>query len=289
VHLARGPDATIFEVRVSSFFLVAGPFAFCAGAFACSADDFGGADAGSSDAIASTDASADVPVVPLFDAGTPACFSDGGFPRASAVPAFGSFSGPNLGGEICSGGAFAYLERTQGSSSVPSQILFILDPALSGDFKSFIHFDEPANATSGELSIFSGVSAAAPGSYGSANGSCGSVVLCVSLPIPAGVDCGDAGSPSSCPPGCSLTGPVSGLTCNPITPENCYSAQGTSDCVLGTQAPSGSWTLNLSSVESYDSGAGGGGIQDYRVHGTFTSSLPGDDAGLGTATVSMSF
>jgi hypothetical protein len=232
------------------------------------------------------DAGADVLVVGA-DVGSPTCVADGGFTQPSAVPAFGSFSGPELSGAICSGGAFAFLEHTSGSLSTPSQLILIIDPALSGNPADFIHFATPVDATGGELTILAGVSAATPGTYPS-SGACGGVALCVYLPVPTSVDCGDAGAPTSCPEGCSLQGPGTGPTCMPDTPENCYSAQGSSDCVYGTQTPNGSWTLTLTSVVPY--GGGDGGPGDYFVvHGTLTSIMVGDDASLGSANLSVGF
>jgi hypothetical protein len=232
-------------------------------------------------------APADSGVVPDAAVSAPACTADGGFPRAAAVPAYGSFTGPELRGDVCAGGAFALLEHASGSSSVPGQLLFILDTALSGAPASFMRFAVPADATEGELTIFAGVSAAAPGVYPSSSG-CGQVALCVYLPIPASVDCGDAGAPTSCPPGCSLEGAIDDLTCMPTTPENCYTANGSGDCVGGAQTPQGASTLTLTSVVPFD-GADGGPGSDFVVHGTFTTTMVGDDAGLGTATMTLDF
>jgi hypothetical protein len=53
----------------------------------------------------------------------------------------------------------------------------------------------------------------------------------------------------------------------PDTPENCYTAQGSSDCVYGTQAPIGSWSLTQTSVVPYGDSHGGPG-SDFAVHGT---------------------
>lgn len=120
----------------------------------------GGSDGGVADGGEGV-AAADVLVVGA-DVGTPACVADGGFTRPAAVPAFGSFSGPALSGDIGSGGAFAYLEHTSGSLSTPSQFISIIDPALSGDPAGFIHIATLANATGGELTVLAGVSAATP-------------------------------------------------------------------------------------------------------------------------------
>jgi len=218
--------------------------------------------------------------------GTPACTSDGGLPRTSAVPAFGTFMGPALSGDICAAGAFAYLERSTGSLTTPSQLLLIIDSALSGNPSGFFQFTTPANAVGADLTILAGVSQATPGTYPS-SGACGGVAFCVYLPVPP-VDCGDASAPTNCPAGCDPVGPVSGPTCMPTQPEDCYVAQGASDCVYGTQTPEGSWSLTLTSVVPHH-GADGGLDSDYVVHGTFATTMIGDDAGLGTANLSVNF
>jgi hypothetical protein len=81
----------------------------------------------------------------------------------------------------------------------------------------------------------------------------------------------------------------------PTTPEDCYAAMASGNCVYGTQSQQGSWTLTLFSVVPYGGGDGGPGT-DYVVHGTFTSTMigstfgmTGDDAALGTATISLRF
>ena len=256
-------------------------------AIGCGSDDAASSPTdGGSDVTTAGDALSDAPVIVSFDAGTPACIADGGSLRASAVPAFGHFSGA-VDIDICENGAFAYLEHTSGSSSTPSQYLFIVDSALSGNPATFFRFTNPADAASADFGVFSGVSAPAPGTYASAAGSCGDFAFCISFPIPPDVDCGDAGSPASCPPGCSLTGPVSGPACTPTTPENCYSAHGALDCVTtDPQASLGSWTLTLTSVTTFD---GGAGTEDYVVHGGLSATMVGDDAGLGSVDLTIGF
>lgn len=223
--------------------------------------------------------------------GTPACAFEGGAPNLFAVPAFGSFTGPDLRGDICTGGAFAYLERTEGSATTSSPILFVIDPP-QGNPANFIHFRAPASATGGDLTILAGVSTAAPSTHPS-TGACGGVSFCVFLPVPSSVDCGDASAATTCPPGCEFTGPpdappLSGPTCTPTRPENCYVAQGTSDCMGDMLTPEGSWSVTLTSVVPYGGGDGTTGI-DYVVHGTFTATMIGQDAGLGTASLSVNF
>jgi hypothetical protein len=245
------------------------------GWFACSEDS-----RGASDGAAST---------------TPACTLDGGPPVPYAASLFGTFLGPDLSGDICAGGAFAYLERTPGPSILLSQILLSVD-ASTDTPAGFLRLKSPTNATGGSLALSAGVNEAVPGSYAE---TCGGVTLCVYLPAPPFVDCGDAAAPTSCPPGCSLIGatyydtvihsPVMGpLTCVPTAPENCYAALAAQDCTGSAQTPEGSWTLTLTSVTPYDGQDGGPGTA-YVAHGTFTATLIGDDAGLGPVKLSTSF
>jgi hypothetical protein len=218
-------------------------------------------------------------------AGAPACAFDGGLSIPSSVPASGSFMGPGLSGEVCAGGAFADLLLTRASDSSPSQFLVTIDDDASGSPADF-NLMSPADATVGfEIQI--GVSAAAPGTYASTK-TCGNESFCVYFPVPASVNCGNATAPTSCPPGCSLVGAVSAPTCMPVAPENCYVAQAASDCLGDTVTPEGSWTLTLTSVAPYDGGDGGPGTH-YVVHGSFTTSMVGQGAGLGTMDLSLSF
>jgi hypothetical protein len=221
--------------------------------------------------------------------GTPACTAeapDGGLVLpAYGTPAYGSFAGPELSGNLCVGGAVAYLERTSSSRTTSGQLVLIINTFSANTF----HVTDPADATGAGLSILAGVSAATPGTYPS-NASCGSIAFCVDLPVPSWVECGDAAAPTTCPPGCSLFGPVSGPTCTPTTPEDCYVSQAVNDCAYGTQSPTGSWTVTLTSVQPYDA-EGSDSDADYVVHGTFLASMiaAGDDAGPRTASLSLSF
>jgi len=215
------------------------------------------------------------------------CTVDGGAEPVASVPVSGSFTGTDLAGYVCAGGAFAYLEKTPNTSVAASQLLLIIDSSFSGNPATMLQFQMPAGVTSGDLTILAGVSAATPGTYGSANGACGGVVLCAELALPPGLDCGDASS--DCPPGCALEGPVSGPTCMPEAPETCYEAQAASDCVDGTQTVEGSWTATLTSVEPYDA-EGGASLDRYVVHGSFTTTMVGgDDAGAGSGSMTLRF
>ena len=206
--------------------------------------------------------------------------------------ASGSFVGSDLDGVICSGGAFAYLERTQASTYVGSQLLVIIDSSLGNPADNF-RFKTPANATGGMLTIMAGVSSTSPGTYVSSQGqSCGGLAFCVYLPLPASVRCPDA--TGACPsPYCAMLGPMMGLTCQPVPPEVCYEAQAASDCLPGSQTPMGSWTLTLTSVTPYSTDAGSTGTSDYIVHGTLTATMIEDqsavDAGVVSASLSLSF
>jgi hypothetical protein len=220
------------------------------------------------------------------------CVTDGGL-AAYQSPASGSFSGSDLDGVICTGGAFAYLERTQASSYVGSQLLVIIGSSWSGNPANNLQFKNPANATGAMLTIMAGVSSASPGTYVSSLGqSCGGLAFCVYLPLPASVQCpDDAGACAA--PYCAMQGPIMGPTCEPVTPEVCYVAQAASSCLPGSQTPLGSWTLTLTSVEPYSSDAGSAGMSYYVVHGSLTAAMVEDpsapDAGLATASLTIGF
>jgi hypothetical protein len=149
----------------------------------------------------------------------------------------------------------------------------------------------PAGAVYAAFAGDPGVSAASPGTYGSAMGACGRVGLCITFPPPPGLDCGDAScnyGNCNCPPGCAPAGPWPQFTCQPKGQYTCYAASAATDC--GTQkspqTPAGSWTLDLSSVVFYGDA---GPNQEYTVHGTFTATMVEVDAAASTATLTVSF
>jgi hypothetical protein len=191
--------------------------------------------------------------------------------------------------DICLEGASAYLEWTQGSQASPAQILAMINTNPWVESSSGVRFSSPANATGAELIGMVGVGAASPGTYagGTAGNACGSLTFCTYLPVPASVDC-DGGTPSACPAGCALEGPIMGPSCTPVTPEECYSAGGVSGCASDAQTPEGSWTLTLTSVTPYNGATGPGAY--YVIHGTFSANMiGGDDAGTGSETLTLSF
>ena len=202
-----------------------------------------------------------------------------------STPASGAFSGVDINGYICTGGAIAFMERTQASSYVGSQLLVMIETALTGTPSSFLQFTTPAGATGGALDIMAGVGSAKPGVYSSSDGtSCGGLAFCAYLPLPPSVKCPDdsGGCPS---PYCAMQGPISGLSCMPVTPETCYVAKAADSCVPDAQTPTGSWTLNLTSVTPYPTDAASGGMSFYVVHGTFVATMVEDQATVDAATV----
>jgi hypothetical protein len=229
------------------------------------------------DASSSIDGSA-LDVVEV-DADVP-CVIDAAVPLGS--PASGTIAGSDVNGYVCRNGAFAYLETPVRSTS---PFIFILDTNFNADPSTVMKFQLPADAVRGEVSVLAGVEASSPGTYSTANGACGAVVVCVTLPVPPGVDCADASF--NCPPGCAPFGPVSAPMCIPVAPEHCYQAQGTMDCLGGGQAPRGSWTLNLTSVGPPIDDAGGLARTD--VHGTLVADVTEDGDGGTAATLTLGF
>lgn len=207
--------------------------------------------------------------------------------------ASGTFAGADLNGFVCTGGADVYLEKTQASSYVGSQYLVVMNSSVSSASGSSFSFVMPADATGADLTIMAGVGSPTPGTYSIDNAtSCGDLAFCVYLPLPATVHCpDDAGVCDS--RYCAMQGPVSGPTCQPVTPETCYTAQGTSSCLPGAESQVGSWTLTLASVTPYVSDAGSSGMSYYIVHGSFTATMVEDsaspDAGVVTANLSLYF
>lgn len=200
------------------------------------------------------------------EAGVPACSFDASVLGLGDVPVFGSFSGPELCGDLCAGGAAARVERT-----VYGQ--YFLDIYSQQSYPpGAMQFISPANATGGDLDIFAEVSGPSPGTYGG----CGYSAFCIYLPEPPGLDCGDAGcvtNEADCPAGCTLLGPTFCTSCVPDPIEDCYIPQ---ECAF-----------TLTSVAPVPDDSGVSGI--YSVHGTFTSTMVGQSAGLGIATMSLTF
>lgn len=199
------------------------------------------------------------------EAGVPACTFDAAVLGLGDVPVSGSFSGPELCGDICAGGAAARVERTVYGE-------YYLDIYSQSYPPGAMQFISPANATGGDLDIFAAVSGPSPGTFGG----CGYSAFCVYLPEPPGLDCGDAGcvtNQADCPAGCSPAGPTFCLSCVPNTIEDCYLPR---ECAF-----------TLISVEPVSNDSGVSGL--YSVHGTFTTTMIGQGAGLGIATMSLSF
>jgi hypothetical protein len=213
------------------------------------------------------------------------CTDDGGLPVDSGLAAYavtsGTFTSPDIDAIVCRGGAFAYLEPTAGYGSSPNKFVLSIDNTFYGSQADRFQFQKPADAVSGELTIFVEIEGANPGSYTNSN-SCGDIVISAQLPIPPSVNCeADAGSSADCPPGCALEGPILGPSCMPVTPEIDYQANTDSDCLGETATPQGSWTLTLTSVVPGDN-------DRAAVHGTLGAKLLGGSGDASAATGSLS-
>ena len=213
----------------------------------------------------------------------PACVGDGTV-EAPASPVSGSVVGARIRAALCSGGATAFVEVTPSSRAVASQTVFLLELPTSGDPQTQFSIELPKHAVESDVNGLLGMTGPAPGTYTSESG-CGSLALCVSLPIPTDLVC--SGS-AACPPGCALFGPALGPTCQPVTPEVCYEAKAARDCVVGTTAPRGSWSLTLTSVDAYAPDAGAA-IQRFVAHGTLTAEVLNSDGSADSAQLSVTF
>jgi hypothetical protein len=211
----------------------------------------------------------------------PACVADGTVAPPGS-PVSGSVVGAQLRAALCAGGATAYVEIAPGSLSVASQPVFILEPTTDGDPRTRFTIELPKQAIEGGLVVLLGMSEPAPGTY-SSESDCGSLGLCVTLPLPANLVC--TGS-DACSPGCALQGPVSGPTCQPVMPQVCYGAQAARNCVGGTVVPHGSWSLTLTSVDEYAQDANAP-LEKLVAHGTLTAVLLNDDGD--SAQLSLAF
>ena len=212
------------------------------------------------------------------------CISDASPSPGLSVgsPTTGTIIGSDVDVVVCAGSANAYLERPV-SGGEP--YLMLVNAGIWGG----VEVNAPADTVGSLLTATIGVSGMGPGTYGSATGAVGTIILSVYPPIPQGLDCGDGGM---CPPGCAFQGPISGPSCQPIQPETDYIANAPEDILGGPQAPAGSWSLEITSAAvplddaSYD--------QRFLVHGTLTATLvemgSGMDGGCPTtAALSLSF
>jgi hypothetical protein len=213
-----------------------------------------------------------------FDGG--ACVDDAGV-ALNASAASGTFSGAGVNGAVCAGGAFAYLQSTPATDGGQPQIALYLDTVDTGSPAGRVRFQQPADALGGEVHVDIGLGAASAGTYDDTQ-TCGSVVLNAVLPVPASVDCAAdaaAADGGSCPPGCELSGLLSGPACAPLQPESVYAATASS-------------TLTLTSVTPAPQDGGGSGDSSYYdVHGNLTATLADQsvDAGLAGVVLVLSF
>jgi hypothetical protein len=239
--------------------------------------------------------------------GGPACAPGGASPAgcspipSSDIPSYGSLvsgtlTGTGVSAALCPGGAFARVESAGARYDTAPYFLdldFTVETGGSGPVTDFA-FQQPTGANDGEIDVFLGLPAPAPGSYGSASGQeCGSLALTYYLPIPPGVDC-DAGAPPNCPPGCgTICDNIVGGGCEPCTPQPpsvSYVANGPSDCIGGSLTPLGSWDVSLTSVAATHTDASEGNITYFTPHGTLTATLVNaGDAGADSVTLSTCF
>lgn len=215
------------------------------------------------------------------------CIDDDGHDStASAVT--GTFSGAATG-SICTNGAFAFVQSTSAEDGGAPTIALFIDTIPNGDPAARIHFQTPANALDGGLSIYVGLPAASPGTY-TQDTTCGNVALFADLPGADPSVCATDGG--DCPAGCQMTGGPSNPTCTPYTTEAEYVALASSDCLGDAMTPAGKWTVTLTSLTSEpDAGTGVSGAVIYKVHGTFTATLVDQSADPGApgVTLTLSF
>jgi hypothetical protein len=199
-------------------------------------------------------------------------------------------TGSNLSAVLCPGGASARVESA-GARYDTAPFFFSLSYTVgTTSVVEPFAFQSPTGASHGELDIFVGLAAAAPGDYTSPAGQdCGSGAFTYYLPVPPSVSC-DGGAPPNCPPGCGTI--CSGFGCAPCTPQApsvSYTANGTMDCLGNSKSALGSWHLSLTSVTPAGSGTGQG-LMYFTPHGTLTATMMIDgDGGSGTATLTASF
>ena len=197
------------------------------------------------------------------------------------VPGHGTFTGPNVDVLVCDGGIIVqHFGTTHFTTPYVQWFENNIDVAASGSFS----VRKPQNVQGAGFTALLGMNSNAAGTYTSAE-TCGNVIVCFYFPIPAGLDCStDAGF--ECPPGCELVGPSFDLTCMPMQPEICYSAQGSSNCDE-TQDPVGSWQLTLTSISPAP--VLSGSVSWYLSHGSLTATMVSDHDASDTVSLSLGF
>ena len=197
------------------------------------------------------------------------------------VPGHGTFTGPNVDVLVCEGGIIVqHFGTTHFTTPYVQWFENNIDVAASGSFS----VRKPQNVQGAGFTALLEMNSNAAGTYTSAE-TCGNVIVCFYFPIPAGLDCStDAGF--ECPPGCELVGPSFDLTCMPMQPEICYSAQGSSNCDE-TQDPVGSWQLTLTSISPAP--VLSGSVSWYLSHGSLTATMVSDHDASDTVSLSLGF
>jgi hypothetical protein len=195
------------------------------------------------------------------------------------IPGHGTFTGPNVDVLVCDGGIIVQHYGTT-HFATPYVQSFDNNVVASGSFS----IREPQNVQGADFTTLLGMNSNTTGTYTSAE-TCGNVILCFYFPIPAGLDCSTHAG-FECPPGCELVGPSFDLTCMPMQPEICYSAQGSSNC-YETQDPVGSWQLTLTSISPAP--VLSGFVSWYLTHGSLTATMVSEHDASDTVSLSLEF
>jgi hypothetical protein len=190
--------------------------------------------------------------------------------------ASGSITGPTLSALVC--GVSVELATTEGSAFDFGDSPFIALFNWTGS--PFVDFQLPSAATPTLFQANIGISAAATGSYSSADGACGFVTFGYDAPVVPSADCAAATIP--CPAGCAPNCADGGCQgCVQFQSAQSYQANGASNCLVAEQQqPSGSWTLSLDSVAP----AGQGLV----VHGSLFAVLSGQQS-ADSASLALAF
>ncbi len=146
----------------------------------------------------------------------------------------------------------------------------------------------PAGGVDGTFSGFLQLTGASAGVYKSADASaCGSLTFSYGVPADPGISCATDGG-FTCPKGCASSFNCAGgyPCCAPLA--NTFVYQASVACAGGAPQPAlGSWSVTVSSVETYQSQSVGEGL--YVAHGTLTATLQGTADTTASVSLSLSF
>jgi hypothetical protein len=203
--------------------------------------------------------------------------------RPYANIASGTVTGDRVNGTVCKVPIYLLSSSSPNVSLPENELLLVFGLDSNQSLGAQIDAGRADGWVEGAMQL----PAPIPGTYASGDGMCGFVMFGYDGSPAPNANC--TGTPPACSPDCVPVAPSfdSGAYCGPQWPHDVYEATGESTCLDPTPVtPTGSWTLNLETVQPADVDAGAG-VTAYLVHGRLAAVLP-DGAGS-VATLALAF